>query len=753
MKRVTQAIFHKRLVNKMHKTGEHIKQLTPYVRNQKKIKFKCLDCGLTFKESPQNIRSSKYICPNNKQKPSNISIKRNRFHKRLIKKAYKTGEYVKQLTSYINLNTPIKFKCLKCGLTFKETPNNILNKKKKYICPNNPKNQKKVYPLRERKIIFYKKLLNKEKYNGEHIKLLSPYIDSRLDIKFKCLDCGTIFSSEPGNIFVKSYICPKKQKLYKKEQHRKNRQKKFLRKFKAKKLNTGEHIKQLTPYTTNNTPVTLKCLDCGTIFQKFPDDVLKNEYICSNTRGQRHFKKIFIHKLKLNREHIKLLTHYKGFHKLIKFKCLDCGLVFKNTPKHIKGSKYICPQNKETPYFQGTQKSKQIQYHNLLIHKMHKTGEHIKQLTPFINTQSPVKLQCKDCGLIFKNDPEHLLKSLKQNHHSYICPNSYAKIFYKKLVNKMHKTGEHIKLLEDYKNGETPIKFKCKDCGLTFKELPDVAISAKYICPKRNKQCHKSKGEIYCSEWLNKHHLKCNQDYYYSYICKYHPYTKGHPHFDFYLPYLKINNHYNNGIVIEFDGGQHFHIVNWSGNEPIWQQYLDLGNNRYRDAAKDAYCAYKHIKLIRIKNNKNYTYKSLRLLVNQTLNQKLLPILKQNKQFFKEANNIKHKSGKRSNKHKKSRITHKKHQSRKHKKVTAKQGATEIMNNLISTQGILTKRTNKLFSENLKLYHENTLYQQKLDKQSKLIRQLKAKKHGWLWKAFHRNMLKRQDAPKQESLF
>lgn len=96
-------------------------------------------------------------------------------------------------------------------------------------------------------------------------------------------------------------------------------------------------------------------------------------------------------------------------------------------------------------------------------------------------------------------------------------------------------------------------------------------------CP----HCNESSGEKEVSDILNKYNIEYIPQYKFN-DCKFYNVLK----FDFYLP------EYN--CCIEYDGGQHFEMVEWFGG------FDGFANTIIRDTIKNEYCKKNNIKLIRI---------------------------------------------------------------------------------------------------------------------------------------------------------
>lgn len=134
-----------------------------------------------------------------------------------------------------------------------------------------------------------------------------------------------------------------------------------------------------------------------------------------------------------------------------------------------------------------------------------------------------------------------------------------------------------IKIIE-YKYNKSKILIWCGNDDHTYWETRfDSFYYDKHRCP----QCNETKGEKSISDILNKYNIKFKTQYRFD-DCRF----KQILYFDFYLP------QYN--CCIEFDGQQHFEIIEWFGG------FDGLVEGKIRDTIKNIYCKNNNIKLIRI---------------------------------------------------------------------------------------------------------------------------------------------------------
>jgi len=97
-----------------------------YVNNHTKIKITCLDCGLTFEQTPYN-HSQGAGCANC---AGNKHLTFQEVEEKVIK--LYNGKY-RYYHDYVNNKTKIRITCLDCGITFYQTPDNHSHG---HGCPN-----------------------------------------------------------------------------------------------------------------------------------------------------------------------------------------------------------------------------------------------------------------------------------------------------------------------------------------------------------------------------------------------------------------------------------------------------------------------------------------------------------------------------------------------------------------------------------------------------------------------------------------
>jgi DNA-directed RNA polymerase subunit RPC12/RpoP len=132
----------------------------------------------------------------------------------------------------------------------------------------------------------------------------------------------------------------------------------------------------------------------------------------------------------------------------------------------------------------------------------------------------------------------------------------------------------------DYIDMDTPLLFKCSECGAEFSATPRNYLKRNFT---RCKNCrHYSKGEESIAKYLEEHNIVFIRQMKFDECSDKRPLP-----FDFYLPY------YN--MLIEYNGEQHYRPIEyWGGNEKF--EYI-----KYHDDIKLDYAINNNINLLVIK--------------------------------------------------------------------------------------------------------------------------------------------------------
>ncbi len=266
-----------------------------------------------------------------------------------------------------------------------------------------------------------------------------------------------------------------------------------------------------------------------------------------------------------NANHIEILGEYVKNSTPLPCKCKIDGYEWNCRPSHLLGSKSTKPTN--CPMCSGKAR-KTTEYFKKEIKEI---NPNIEILGEYINSSTKILCKCKIDGHEWSPIPDNLL----QKHGCPKCGGQLKKeneVFKKELEN----INPNIITLEEYNGTHNHILCKCNICNHSWKSRPHELLDG-YGCP----QCNSSKGEVKIINYLNKLNAKFISQYKFK-DCKF----KQQLPFDFYLP--------QHNICIEFDGKQHFEIIEHFGG---LDYFID---RKIRDTIKNIYCQQNNIKLIRI---------------------------------------------------------------------------------------------------------------------------------------------------------
>lgn len=196
----------------------------------------------------------------------------------------------------------------------------------------------------------------------------------------------------------------------------------------------------------------------------------------------------------------------------------------------------------------------------------------------YVNQKSKLRVRCK-CG----HERTGTYSNLIGESHEGLCSTCARSASQKldiHLVATICELVYGIECLENtWTDAKTLMRFRCH-CGKEF------TACWNNVCSGGQRQCADcsgavSRGENAVRTWLEKHGYQYEMQKRFPDCAGKKPYP-----FDFFLSEEKL--------CIEFDGEQHFHPVAFGGGQERFEEI------KARDAAKDAYCAAKGYRMLRI---------------------------------------------------------------------------------------------------------------------------------------------------------
>ena len=275
-----------------------------------------------------------------------------------------------------------------------------------------------------------------------------------------------------------------------------------------------------------------------------------------------------------NAENIEILEQYKGNAIKIKCRCKKDGYTWEIKPNDLI-SGHGCPKcsgniRKTTEEF---------------INELKEVNGDIEVLGEYVNNKTKIKVKCRVDGYIWEMTPKHLL-------HKHGCPKCYndkrgddLRKTHEQFVNELKAVNNNVEILGEYIDNKTKIKVKCKKCNHTWNATPNNLLTKCSGCPK----CNISKGEKRIAKYLDNRNIKYIHDKGYFKDLKNSKNNILRP--DFIIKDRKI--------WIEFDGKQHFEVVDFSSKnqELAKEQFEQIKEN---DKIKNEYAKKHNWKLIRI---------------------------------------------------------------------------------------------------------------------------------------------------------
>ena len=334
----------------------------------------------------------------------------------------------------------------------------------------------------------------------------------------------------------------------------------FMEKFYEKNEN-AENIEILGEYINSRTKIKCKCKIDGYEWEVVANNLLSGQgcFKCRNNKMKKTHEE-FINRMKEINNDIEIIGEYKGSNKKIKCRCKLDGYEWEATPNGLlRGTGCLkCSGNikKTTEDF---------------INELKEVNNDIEVLGEYVSNKTKIKVKCKIDGYEWEVTPNVLLSG-------HGCPKCSGKVRKNTeyFINELKEINNDIEVLGEYINAFTKIKCKCKKDGYEWEATPNSLLRGQG-CPK----CNESKGEKRIAEYLDSKNINYIPQYKFD-NCK----SKYKLPFDFYIPSLNI--------VIEYDGIQHYEIVEYFGGFNI---FIDT---KIRDTIKTIYCKENNIKLIRI---------------------------------------------------------------------------------------------------------------------------------------------------------
>lgn len=350
----------------------------------------------------------------------------------------------------------------------------------------------------------------------------------------------------------------------------------------------GDEYIFLEEYQTASKKLKCKHIVCGYEWEISPHNFLNGKR-CPNCAGNiKKTTKTFAKEVdEVTKHKFLLVSDYKGNKEDVVLKCKACGTLRKIRPSilNTQGIKCKnCSHLKPVTFYPKNMLSdkKKLQLKVLAdINRLTQKEFSYKfeklvngtytLLSEYKGSKFKIKVRHNKCGKVYDVD---VSKFMYENQRCNECTRHISPISYKEQFDKLN--HQNYTLLSTYRGSKENVFVRCNKCGKSFYKRADMMLQG-IGCP----YCNQSHGERYISDYLTNNNIKYIAQYR-NKACK----DKRMLPFDFYLP--------DKNILIEYDGIQHYEVVNYFGGSDEFESI------KKRDNIKTAWAKNNNIKLIRI---------------------------------------------------------------------------------------------------------------------------------------------------------
>lgn len=243
-------------------TNGHYSLQSEFISVVKKVTIKHNDCGNVYRVTPAHFLYDGRRCPICSRIKRGLKRRQSdtQFREKVTSKY---GSKYTVLEKYTKSNVKIRFRCNVCDKEFYITPNNLLRGRGCPYCGKKKASKNETLTAKE----FDDRL---RKCFDSRVVALDTYVKAKVKIRFKCLNCGFVWTTTPDNVMV-SKGCPKCIKRYQARQASKG-----IDNFKneVNRITNGEYIVVSSTYINNRTKIRIKHLKCNHDYLVTPHNFL-----------------------------------------------------------------------------------------------------------------------------------------------------------------------------------------------------------------------------------------------------------------------------------------------------------------------------------------------------------------------------------------------------------------------------------------------------------------------------------------------
>ena len=426
----------------------------------------------------------------------------------------------------------------------------------------------------------------------EYSNVVYKNVDTKVEIK--CNVCETKFLMTPYSHLNKSAGC-----VTCGNNARRKTKESFIKESESIH-GKGRYSYNKVIYTNAATEVTLFCNNCNKYFNQTPQNHITAKCGCTKCSNKLKTKDsdLFLDEMKNKYPNYNFdKTKYVNARTKLTYFCNICNSEKEQLPGPLRRNG--CPDcSRKSGTFKQTytlsqfiEKAKNVHGNDTYNYDAVKYTYNYDAVK-YTNISTKIKIKCNGCGNVLLQTPSTHLSGKGCYDCKVLKPMPIEEFIERS--EKVHGKGKYNYTLvhEKYKNNRSLVDIKCNVCG----NISTKSVNS-HLTGHGCKYCNNSRGEETIAKVLKENNIQFEREKKID-GCKHKRLLK----FDFYL------NDFN--ACIEFDGRQHFEVVEYFGEQTLLE-------NQIRDGIKNKFCLNNNIPLLRIK----YDVKDIETLVLDFINQ------------------------------------------------------------------------------------------------------------------------------------
>lgn len=204
----------------------------------------------------------------------------------------------------------------------------------------------------------------------------------------------------------------------------------------------------------------------------FSDEDWKKVLAQARRRSAKMTTEEFVEALASINNRVIVRGKYINNHTKIACECPVCGYQWEATPAHLKAGE-ACP------HCGGRMKRSHEQFAAIVA----ETNPTVELLGQYVRANDKIEVRCKRCGHVWSAVAGSIQRGYACSKCAAEVRASSRRIPPERFIEIIRQKHPHIEVLGQYKNGTTPIPFKCVRCGSTWEQEPRYLLYSNSACP------------------------------------------------------------------------------------------------------------------------------------------------------------------------------------------------------------------------------------------------------------------------------